>query len=402
MVPDRIILHIDMDAFFAAVEVRDNPALRGKPVIVGADPKGGRGRGVVSTCSYEARRFGVHSAQPISEAFRRCPHGIFLPVRMDAYEGASAEVFAVLDEFSPVIEPISIDEAFLDITGSVHLFGGKRPLAERLQRRIEEATRLTASVGVAPCKMVAKIASDLRKPRGLVIVEPGEVEAFLRPLPIRRLWGIGEKSEEELLRLGVNTIGDLAALDRATLTRLFGKNGEDMADLAHGRDDRPVEPAGEAKSIGNENTFERDTRDARLIASTLMELCESVAHRLRQAGLRARTVTTKVRIEDFTTFTRAQTLPEPVDGAVAIYRVATQNLGRVALAGHQVRLIGVSVSGFGEGRARQLSLFDAPASSEAKEKQRLLGEAIDRIKGRFGHDALRQGTSLDRPDDADS
>jgi len=396
---ERVIVHLDMDAFFAAVEQRDRPELRGLPVVVGADPKGGRGRGVASTCSYEARRFGIRSAMPISEAWRRCPTAIFLPVRMEAYAQASEVVFNVLDEFTPDVEPVSIDEAFLDVSRSIHLFGTKLGLAERIRERIETETPLTASMGIAPCKMVAKIASDLRKPRGIVIVEPDEVEGFLRPLPVAKLWGVGTRTQEALDRLGIRTIGELAARPREELIRHFGRQGEDLCDLAHGRDDRPVETAGEAKSIGHENTFEHDTRDPRLVASTLMELCEGVALRLRRAGLQGRTVTTKIRFEDFTTLTRATTVESPVDAAAGIYQIASANLGRVAVKGHKIRLIGVSVSGF-EARVRQLTLFgDTPRDAPGGEKQRLIADAIDRIKTRFGHDALHHGTTLDRPKD---
>jgi len=397
--PERIIAHLDMDAFFAAVEQRDQPALRGQAVVVGADPKGGRGRGVVSTCSYEARLFGIRSAMPISEAWRRCPTAVYLPARMEAYSQASEVVFGVLEEFTPDVEPVSIDEAFLDVSQSLHLFGTKRALGKRLRERIEAETRLTASIGIAPCKMIAKIASDLRKPRGLVIVEPAEAEAFLRPLPVGKLWGVGTRTQEALGELGIRTIGGLADASRDELVRRFGKHGEDLWDLAHGRDDRPVETTDEVKSVGHENTFERDTRDPRLLASTLMELCEGVAFRLRRAGLRGRTVTTKIRFEDFTTLTRATSVDLPVDAASRIYEIASANLGRVGMKGHRIRLIGVSVSGF-EGRPRQLGLFDGPPrDADRDEKQRLLADAIDRIKSRFGREALRQGTTLDRPEE---
>jgi len=398
---ERTIMHVDMDAFFAAVEQRDRPELRGVPVVVGADPKEGKGRGVVSTCSYEARTFGIHSAQPIREAYRRCPAAAFLPVRMDAYAEASRQIRGIFEEFTPDVEPVSIDEAFLDVTRSCHLFGGKRPLAEQLQARVEERTRLTASLGVAPCKMVAKIASDLRKPRGLVVVEPTQVEAFLRPLAVGRLWGVGTRTREALEGMGIRTIGDLAASDPAELARRFGKHGEALADLAHGRDQRPVEVPDETKSIGNEHTFERDTADPRLIAATLMELCENVAYRLRHAALRGRTVTTKVRLDDFTTLTRATTLERPVATATRLYQVAQENFRRAPARGHDIRLVGVSVSSFTP-RARQLSLFDDSQARRSRERrQQRLDEAIDRIKDRFGRTALRQGTSLDRPAEDD-
>lgn len=400
---ERVIVHVDMDAFFAAIEQRDNPELRGRPVIVGADPKEGRGRGVVSTCSYEAREFGVHSAQPIREAWRRCPHGIYLRVRMEAYVAESRKIRRIFQEATPDVEPVSIDEAFLDVSGSLHLFGGKRALAERLQQRVEEETELTASLGVAPNKLVAKIASDLEKPRGLVIVESEEVEAFLRPLPVGRLWGVGKKTQAALERLGVRTIGDLADRAPHELRERFGKAGEDLWDLAHGRDARPVQAAGEAKSVGHEHTFEHDITDRRRLLATLMDLCEKTAHRLRQAGLRGRTVTTKVRVEDFTTFTRATTLRRPLDDAAPIYQAAVANLARVDLRGHKVRLIGVSLSRFEPGKAQQLSLFD-DGEPRAREKERRIGDVIAQIKTKFGHEALHQGTTLEgrAPDESNT
>ncbi len=394
---ERVIVHVDMDAFFAAIEQRDHPQCRGKPVVVGADPKGGKGRGVVSTCSYEARRRGIHSAQPISEAYRRCPDAIFLPVRMEAYAEVSREVRHVLGEFTPDVEPVSIDEAFLDVSGTLHLFGGKRELAENIQTRIEDRTGLTASLGIAPNKMVAKIASDLEKPRGLVIVEPDGVQAFLRPLPVERLWGVGNKTKLALKALGIRTIGDLAEADPRELSRRFGKYGASLWELACGHDERPVKTTGQVKSVGNEHTFERDTGDPELIASTLMRLCERVAWRLRVGGRRGRSVTTKVRLEDFTTLTRATTLDRGLDSAPEIYRAASANMKRAQVAGRKVRLIGVSVSGLDEGGPRQVQLFDRAADAhEREEKSRLLGRAIDRIKERFGESALQRGTSLKR------
>jgi len=362
---------------------------------VGADPGEGEGRGVVSTCSYEARPYGIHSAQPISEAYHRCPDAVFLPVRMHAYEHESTHIRAILRDFTPDIEPISIDEAFLDVTGCLRLFGGKRTLAKRIQERIEEECSLTASIGVAPNKLLAKIASDIDKPEGLVVVEPDEVESFLRPLPVGRLWGVGEKTEETLARLGIKTVGDLAEFDRRELVRRFGKHGKQMWALAHGWDDRPVKPREEAKSVGREHTFKKDTENPELIASTLMRLCEDVARRLRKAGQRGVTVTTKIRFEDFTTFTRATTLDRSVDDAVDINRAACANLDRVKLKGRKVRLIGVSVSGLKRPDLRQKTLFGEAEDEAADQKRkRALGRAIDKVKDRFGDDALQRGTSF--------
>jgi nucleotidyltransferase/DNA polymerase involved in DNA repair len=391
---ERVIVHVDMDAFFAAIEQRDNPELRGKPVIVGADPKGGKGRGVAATCSYEARKFGVHSAMPISQAWRLCPQGCFVPPRMEAYEEASRRVLKLLEEFTPDIEQTGLDECFLDVTRSLHLFGSKRALAERIQQRITEETELTASIGIAPNKMVAKIASDMKKPRGIVIVEPNQAESFLRPLPMGRLWGVGEKTKEILARKGFVTVGDIADCDPAELTREFGKMGQELWEHAHGMDDRPVDATEDVKSIGNECTFDEDTGDEKLLMSTLMQLCESVAARLRAAEKKGRTVTTKIRLEGFVTYTRAKTVEEPVDFAPAIYVVAWANFERIARHGKKVRLIGVSVSGFESPEPKQRTLFDEPLKNPRSEKQARLSQAIDRARGRFGDEALRQARSL--------
>jgi nucleotidyltransferase/DNA polymerase involved in DNA repair len=398
MAGERAIIHVDMDAFFAAVEQRDNPELRGRPVVVGADPKGGKGRGVVSTASYEARACGVHSAQPISQAYRLCPQAVFLPVDGEKYSRESERIRGVLSEFTPQIQFVSIDEAFLDATASLRLFGGKRRLAERIRQRIEDVTGLTASLGAAPSKLVAKIASDLKKPRGLVIVEPDEVEAFLRPLPVRRLPGVGPKTEQALTRMGVKTVGDLADIPIEELRERFGEHGEWMWNEAHGLDDSPVEESGEVKSIGHEHTFEVDTDERDLILRTLMHLCEGTARRMRQAGKQGRAVTTKVRFEDFTTLTRRQTLPRPVTEAAQIYAAAVENLLAAGIGGRKVRLVGVQVSGFGaeEGKsgAQQARLFGASPRSD--DRRLRIARAEDAVKDRFGDEAIRRASSLGR------
>jgi len=394
MARERVIVHVDMDAFFAAIEQRDHPEYRGKPVVVGADPKGGKGRGVVSTCSYEARRYGIRSAQPISEAYRRCPHAIFLPVRGEAYAEVSRQILEILNEFTPDMEQVSVDEAFLDVSSTLRLFGTKREMGEEIRRRIEQRTGLTASLGVAPSKMVAKIASEMEKPCGLVIVEPDGVEAFLRPLPVGKLWGVGPKAQKALEAMGIRTIGDLAGVGRGELSERFGRYGEHLHDLARGRDESPVQPGEGVKSVGNEHTFERDTSDPKVIASTLMRLCEKVARRLRESGARGRTVTTKVRLADFTTLTRARTFEEGLDHAPEIYRAATDNLERAEVRGREIRLVGVSVSGLDKATAQQAQLFDLSGRGAPREKWRRLERAIDRIKERYGEDALRHGRSL--------
>jgi nucleotidyltransferase/DNA polymerase involved in DNA repair len=386
MATRRTILHLDMDAFYAAVEQRDRPELRGRPVVVGADPRGGRGRGVVSTASYEARPFGVGSAMPISQAYRLCPHAVFVPVDMERYEAVSRQVMQILAEVTDRVEPLSIDEAFLDVTGSRRLFGDGERIARRLKDAIRRETQLTASVGVASNKLVAKIASDLRKPDGLVAVSPGEEAAFLAPLPVRRLWGVGPKAEERLLRAGVRTIGDLAGLAEGSAVGRLGSHGLELRRLARGEDDRevPLHAAG-AKSIGHEHTFDRDVDHLERLRRALLDLSDSVGRRLRAAGVRGRTVTLKYRDETFRTLTRAETLAEPTDSGDVLFAVAWRQLESVH-AGQRVRLLGVSASGLAP--SPQLDLF--PAETSPKDRLR------DRVAERFGRDVLVRASLLGR------
>jgi len=388
--PERAILHVDMDAFYAAVEQRDRPELRGKPVIVGADPKGGHGRGVVATASYEARRFGVGSAMPISQAWRACPHGIYVRPDMEKYSAVSRQVMDILRRFTDVVEPVSIDEAFLDVTGSRRLFAAPgatvtgEDIARALKGAVRDETGLTASVGVATSKMVAKVASDMRKPDGLVVVPPGTEAAFLAPLPVRRLWGVGPKMEETLLKMGVHTIGELARCDPARLERRLGTHGHDLVELALGRDARAVAREGEdAKSIGQEHTFDSDTADLDRLRAMLLELGDGVARRLRQHGTRARTVTLKYRDEDFQTCTRAETLRDATDSGDLLFEAAWR-LFRGVHGRRKVRLLGIYASHLG-GPA-QMPLFSAPPSPADR--------ARDLVEERFGEGALTRASLL--------
>lgn len=379
----RFIAHVDMDAFFAAVEQRDNPAYRGRPVVVGADPKDGRGRGVVSTCSYEARKFGIHSAMPISIAYRRCPRAVFLPVDMKKYSEVSRSIHEILYSFTPDIEPVSIDEAFLDITGSHHLFGGPLNTCRLIKAQIKENTGLTASVGLAPTKMAAKIASDLRKPDGLVEVTGTGLLDFLWPLDIRKLWGLGAKTEEVFRQRGINTIGDIAGRKREEITAIFGKNGERFWDLANGIDERKVEAATEAKSISNETTFDRDTSSKTAIESELLGLSEKVTDRLRHEGFRARTITLKIRLEGFKTYTRSSTLNDATNSVDVVYARIKMLFNDFDAGPKKVRLIGVKASNLSS-RGFQESLF----CEKLDEKKERAYEAVDSIKKKFGSAAI--------------
>ena len=383
----RTILHVDMDAFYAAVEQRDRPELRGLPVIVGADPMGGRGRGVVSTASYEARPFGVASAMPISQAYRLCPRGVYLPVDMEKYARVSGEIMEILRQFTDCVEPISIDKAFLDVTESRRALGRGEEIARKLKDAVRRETELTASVGVASSKLVAKIASDMRKPDGLVVVPPAREAEFLAPLPVRKLWGVGPKMEEQLQKVGIVTIGDLAAAEARLLQRRLGTHGHDLRLLARGIDDRPVvADPGEAKSLGQEHTFATDTADPEILRRTLLDLADGVARRLRGQGLRGRTVTLKYRDETFRTLTRAETLAAPTDSGNDLFRV-TRRLFEGVHGPRKVRLLGVYASGFG-GAASQLDLFAPPLLPSAADQIR------DRVANRFGEGALTRASLL--------
>lgn len=379
---ERRIVHVDMDAFFAAIEQRDNPSLRGRPVIIGADPKGGRGRGVVSTCSYEARKFGVRSAMPISEAWRRCPKGVFLLPDFHKYEEASAKIRQAFYEFTPDLEQVSIDEAFLDITRSAHLFGGPLETCRRIKARVRELTGLSCSVGLAPTMMAAKIASDLEKPDGLVEVRPDGLKAFLAPLDISRLWGLGPKTAGLLRAHGINTVGELAAAGPGAL-RGLGSHGAGLRALALGEDPREVREDGETKSVSNETTFETDTADAREIKEALVALADKVSSRLREAGLKGRTVTLKIRLEGFETYTRAKTLPLSTNYADVLSREALALCAAFDRGRKKVRLLGVKVSGLMPAGEAE-SLFE-DAGDARREKAH---KAIEAIREKFGRGSI--------------
>ncbi len=382
----RVILHVDMDAFYASVEQRDRPEVRGRPVVVGADP---RGRGVVSAASYEARRFGIHSAMPIGRAYRLCPTAAFLPVDMDKYARESERIMAILGDFTPLVEPLSLDEAFLDVTGSRALHGTGVEIARRIKARIRDEVGLTASAGVAPNKFVAKIASDLEKPDGLVVVDPGQEAAFLRDLPLRRLWGVGPAAEQELAALGVRTIGDLVRLGRGRLEARLGASGAHLFELAQGIDERPVVPWHDPKSIGAEETFGRDTRDVGLLRATLLAQADRVAAELRAAGLRGRTVTLKLRFADFHTLTRRGTGEAPTSDGGEIFRRVWAAFSKVPRP-QAIRLIGLSVSSFASAAdPQQLPLLGRPDRTDR------LGRVTDEVRTRFGPQALVRGSLLE-------
>lgn len=386
----RRIIHLDMDAFFASVEQMDNPAYRGRPVIVGGSPQS---RGVVSTCSYEARKYGIHSAMPLREAGRRCPHGIFLPGQMKRYMEVSAQIRGIMLEYTPLVEPISLDEAFLDVTASEKLFGPAEQIAKALVCRINKEVGLPASVGVAHNKFLAKLGSDLKKPKGFVVIPPDGVEEFLAPLPVSRLWGVGPKTSELLHKLGVQTIGDLQKIPPAQIRSRLGEAGEALYNLARGIDERPVTVEEEAKSIGHEVTFPEDTGDRDLLEGTLLGLCERVARRMRKQGFTGRIITVKLRNADFKTITRRLTLPAPTDFEELIFRHALSLAKEANWGGKRLRLVGVSVSGLQRGLQAQIPLF----LTEDHEDLKRLHETVDLIKDRFGETAITRGRLLTGP-----
>jgi DNA polymerase IV len=387
----RKILHLDLDAFFCAVEERRDSSLRGKPFAVGGRPDQ---RGVVASCSYAARKFGVRSAMPMSQALRLCPGLTIVPSSHGAYSEASRQVMAILDNLTPLVEQISIDEAFLDVT---MLRDDVELLARRLQAAIRDELSLPSSLGVATNKLLAKVANNIGKsaaikeaaPYAITVVPLGQEAAYLAPLPVRELWGVGPKTAESFARLGIHTIGDIARWPQADLAHRFGKNGADLAQRARGIDDSPVTPESETKSVSKETTFSRDVRDAETLKRTLRSLSDGVGRRLRKDGLSGSTVKIKLRWSDFTTLTRQITLRAPTQHDDEIYAAALELFEKTWVAGKPVRLIGVGVSGF-EGGGSQLGLWDAPLPEEDKR----LESVLDELKDRFGERIVRRGSDL--------
>ncbi|MBN1103530.1 MAG: DNA polymerase IV [Deltaproteobacteria bacterium] len=385
----KTIIHLDMDAFYPSVEVVDNPTLKGKPVIVG----GTRGRGVVCSASYEARKFGVHSAQPMAAALRLCPQGIFLPVRMARYVEVSRKIFSVFYRFTPLVEPLSIDEAFLDVSASTRLFGTPVEIAKNIKEAVRAETGLSVSAGVAPSKFVAKIASDMEKPDGLTVIRPEGVRGFLDPLPVSRMWGVGKKTQEELRRVNIRTFADLSRTPVETLERMFGRHGLKMHQLSTGIDEREVEPEHEAKSIGHEETYLKDILELETARRELLSLAVEVARRLRREGVSGRGLTLKVKYADFALATRSTTLSGPTDDGPEIYVEACRLLGRTAVGRKPVRLLGISLSQLTPAASEgQLPLFDVRGSGRRRKE---LNRALDSLYKKFGRGSVRPGTLME-------
>ena len=389
---DRIIVHVDMDAFFASIEQLDNIEYRNQPVVVGADPQDGRGRGVVSASSYEARRYGIHSAMPISRAYRLCPTAIFVRPRMRRYAEVSQQVMKVLYEFSPLVEQISIDEAFLDCTGTQTLIGPPSILGRRIKERIRQVTLLIASVGIATNKSIAKIASDLGKPDGLVICEPGDEKKLLEDLPLRYLWGAGKKTVEKLESFGYRKIGDVASCSSEKLVQEFGKIGLHLWNLANGIDERPVTSEGTRKSISEEITFPRDVESDNYIEHVLFQISDRLSRRMRNLDLKGKTITLKIRLEGFETFTRSKTFPYSVNDTDTIREVSTDLYRNFNRKGKKIRLVGIGVSNLNteaSAQREQLELFQRVKEESTPQKMTTTDALLDEMKRLYGHKVTR-------------
>jgi DNA polymerase-4 len=388
MVPDEPILHVDMDAFYASVEERDDPTLAGKPIAVGAAGP----RGVVMSASYQARAYGVRSAMPSVRARRLCPDLVFVPPDFERYKAESDRVMALLGSFTPLVEPVSLDEAFLDVTGAGRMFGSPEEIAHRIKERVRSERHLDCSVGVAPNKLLAKLASAHAKPSGVVVVPAGGIRAFLDPLPVQDLWGVGEQTAASLDRLGVRTVADLLALPSGVLARALGPGpAAHFQDLARGVDERSVVPHEPAKQVSAEETFDRDLDAPADIKREILRLAERVAGRLRASGLSARTVTLKVRFANFSTITRSRTLEAPTDAAARLFATAHDLYGRLSLARPRIRLLGVAATGLVSGGvSEQLRLGERP------DRWRTADRAMDTLRRRFGGDAVDRAALADR------
>ncbi len=381
--PARKIIHVDLDAFFASVEQLDNPELKGRPVIVGGSIKE---RGVVSTASYEARAFGVQSAQPIARARKLCPQGVFLRVRMDRYREISRRVLKILSSCTPKVEPVSIDEAFLDITGCEKLFGKAEDIAREIKTRIKKEVGLTCSLGVAPNKFLAKVASGMQKPDGLLIVRDNDKESFLANLPVGKIWGVGKVTQRELQQMGIYTIRQLGELSFSELQKTFGRIGARLYNLSHGIDRTSVLTDRKIKSMSSETTFPHDISERKILEKTLYELSVKVSKTLRNKGLGAKSIQLKVRFSDFTTFTRSHTYREATNLTEFIWQRAKELLDKkVDLSSRKVRLIGLAV--FNLGAQRQMELF-------VPEKMQRLEVALEKIEKKYGIRGIRKGRTL--------
>lgn len=384
--PPRQILHLDMDAFFASVEQRDFPELRGQPVVVG----GRSGRGVVSAASYEARKFGIHSAMSMSQALKRCPSLLVQPGRMAVYKDVSRSVFDIFHRYTDLVEKLSVDEAFLDVTGCQRLHGTGREIAEKIRSEVWKEVSLTVSAGIAPNKFLAKLASDVNKPDGLFELSPEEIDPFLLSLPIKRLWGVGPKAQERLQRYGIETVADLREYSIEWLEQQMGSWGPRLYDLCRGQDDRSVETETEIQSIGHEDTYSRDLCDSDRIRQEILHLTERVTMRARKKGVRGKTLTVKVRYGDFKTCTRSATLPHPTDQTMPLYHQAMELLEKTEAMDRPVRLLGVTLGNLGEDD--QVELFESPNNKDNEN----LDRAIDSVRDRFGKIGLVRGSLLDR------
>lgn len=385
------ILHVDMDAFFASVELVRRPDLRGRPVVVGGD-----GRSVVLAATYEARAYGVHSAMPMAQALRRCPQAVVLPPDHTAYRTASAAVMEILRDVTALVEQVSVDEAFLDVSGARRRLGPPTAIAALVRERVRSRLSLPCSVGIGSTKFVAKLASGFAKPDGVLLVPRAATVDFLHSLPVGALWGVGERTREALARWGITTVAELAATDVAVVQRAVGRaSGAHLHDLAWGRDPRPVVPERQEKSIGAETTFEQDTADLRVLEGHLLRLADRCATQLRDRGLVGRTVSIKVRTEDFATLSRSRTLPAPTDVGREIYLAARDLLAGTDLGGRRVRLVGVRSEGLVEAGARQLTLEEAV--DEASDARRRAEQAMDEVRHRFGARAVGAATLTAAP-----
>jgi DNA polymerase-4 len=394
------ILHVDMDAFYASVEIRDNPSLAGLPVCVGGPADV---RGVIAAASYAARAFGVHSAMPTAEAQRRCPDLVLLPPDFERYTAVSREVMAIFRGYTPLVEPLSLDEAFLDVAGCERLYGDGESIGRAIKADILKKTGLIASVGVAPSKFLAKLASDLCKPDGFRVILPEEVRSVLDPLPVSKIFGVGPRTARRLEFLGVKTVGDLARRDRADVVREFGASGLWIHDLAHGVDPRRVTPRREEKSHGMERTFPKDVADREELRLFLLSFCEEVAYGLRDRGLRGRTVTLKARFADFTTITRTKTLGAPTNLGARVYAAARELLERVPSG--PLRLLGVQITGLEDVRAPvQEKLFNGEETHaagrttgfEARRRLEQATEGLDRLRRKFGRPVVLPASLVGR------